>query len=75
MIKIYSPENMIEAQCLKDMLYSRHIDCFLSGSYLTGAIGELPAVGLLGLYVEDVLAGLAKELIDEYLGAIPVPED
>ena len=75
MIKIYSPENLLEAQCLKDMLEARHIDCFLGGSYLSGAIGELPATGLLGLYVDDSVAGLARELIDEYLKASPVADE
>ncbi|WP_062270470.1 DUF2007 domain-containing protein [Endozoicomonas arenosclerae] len=75
MIKIFSPENPLEAQCLKDVLQSHGIVCHLGGSYLTGAIGELPAAGLLGLYVEDVDAGLAKELIEEYLKASPILED
>ena len=72
MIKIYSPENAIEAQCLKDFLERQHITCFIGGRYLVGAIGELPAVGLLGLYVEDIDAGLAKGLISDYLNATPV---
>lgn len=43
---------------------------FLS-SGLIGAMGELPAIGLLALYVDDADAGLAKELIDDYLSAEP----
>ncbi len=74
MIKVYSPEHLIEAQCLKDMLETRRIYCHIAGAALAGAIGELPAIGLLGLYVNDDDAGLAKELIDEYLQADPVLE-
>ncbi|MCW7553355.1 DUF2007 domain-containing protein [Endozoicomonas gorgoniicola] len=72
MIKIYSPENVIEAQCLKDFLEQQHIPCFIGGQYLAGAIGELPVAGLLGLYVEDMDAGLARRLICDYLNATPV---
>lgn len=62
----------MEAQCLKDFLAGRRIHCFIGGQYLTGVIGELPAGGLLGLYVEDLDAGLAKELIQAYINATPV---
>ncbi|MFK0570550.1 putative signal transducing protein [Endozoicomonas sp.] len=75
MIKVYSPANLIEAQCLKDMLKSRRIFCHLAGVDLIGAVGELPAIGLLGLYVNEEDAGLAKQLIDEYLSAEPLLGD
>ncbi|WP_066013789.1 putative signal transducing protein [Endozoicomonas atrinae] len=71
MIKVYSPANLVEAQCLKDLLTSRHIFCHLAGVDLIGAMGELPAIGLLALYVDDADAGLAKELIEDYLNAEP----
>ncbi|AMO56095.1 hypothetical protein GZ77_04570 [Endozoicomonas montiporae] len=72
MIKIYSPENVMEAQCLKDFLEQQRINCFIGGQYLAGAIGELPVTGLLGLYVEEIDAELAKSLICDYLSATPV---
>ncbi len=73
MINIYTPESLLEAQCLKDMLASRCIPCHLAGVDLMGAVGELPAFGLLGLYVEAEDAAVARELIDEYLQAQPLP--
>lgn len=75
MIRIYSPENLMEAQCLKDMLERHHLFCHITGSDLIGGIGELPAIGLLALYVDDQDAGLAKELIETYLGAQPALEE
>ncbi|WP_257253439.1 MULTISPECIES: DUF2007 domain-containing protein [unclassified Endozoicomonas] len=75
MIKIFCPDNLLEAQCLKDVLLNHGIACHLGGSYLTGAVGELPASGLLALYVEDGDAGLAKAMIEDYLKASPVLED
>ena len=74
MIRIYSPDNLLEAQCLKDMLEAYNIFCHITGTHLMGAVGELPAIGLLALYVEDMDAGRAKELIVEYLNAQPVTE-
>ena len=74
MIRIYNPESLIEAQCLKDMLESHNLVCHITGTDLMGAVGELPATGLLALYIEDQDAGQAKELITEYLSATPVLE-
>ena len=74
MIRIYNPENLMEAQCLKDMLESHNLFCHITGADLIGGVGELPAIGLLSLYVEDQDAGLAKELISAYLTAKPIAE-
>ena len=71
MIAIFHPASLIEAQCLKDLLESHNIFCHIAGADLTGAIGELPAIGLLAIQVEDRDAGLARQLIDEYQSAIP----
>lgn len=71
MIAIYHPVSLIEAQCLKDMLEHHHIFCHIAGADLTGAIGELPAMGLLALQVDDNDAGRAKQLIEEYQSAVP----
>lgn len=71
MIAIFHPTSLIEAQCLKDLLERHRIFCHIAGADLTGAIGELPAIGLLALQVDDRDAGLAKQLIEEYQSAIP----
>ena len=75
MIKIYDPESLMEAQCLKDVLESRKIVCHIGGGYLSGAVGELPAAGLLGLYVNEEDASIARELVEDYLQAMPVFDD
>ncbi|WP_299729252.1 DUF2007 domain-containing protein [uncultured Endozoicomonas sp.] len=75
MIHIYTPVTLIEGQCLKDMLHSKRIHSHLSGVDLTGAMGELPAIGLLGLYVPAEDALLAKQLIDDYLSATPILDE
>lgn len=75
MQRIYEPADMLEAEMLRGMLAAEGIEAFLSGSHLIGAVGELPAAGLLGLMVADGQAGRARELIAEYNGAEPMPGD
>ncbi|MGX5220593.1 MULTISPECIES: putative signal transducing protein [Pseudomonas] len=75
MQRIYEPQDLIEAELLLGMLASEGIEAFISGQHLAGAVGELPASGLLGLMVNDRQAGKARELITAYNGAQPLPGD
>ncbi len=53
MRRIYEPRDLLEAEMLSGMLVAEGIEAFLAGSHLIGAMGELPAAGLLGLMVPD----------------------
>ncbi|AVO54213.1 putative signal transducing protein [Ectopseudomonas mendocina] len=75
MQRIYEPENLLEGQLLVDMLASEGVEAHLLGQHLIGAMGELPACGLLGLVVSDVDAERARVLIAEYNAAQPVTGD
>ena len=75
MQRIYEPENLLEGQMLVDMLASEGIEAHLLGQHLVGAMGELPACGLLGLVVAEPYAERARTLIAEYNAAQPVPGD
>ncbi|WP_296265683.1 MULTISPECIES: putative signal transducing protein [unclassified Pseudomonas] len=75
MQRIYEPENLMEAQMLIGMLASEGIEVFLAGRDLVGATGEVPIHGLLGLAVADEQAGYARQLIDAYNAAQPMPGD
>lgn len=75
MRRIYEPEGMLEAQLLVAMLASEGISAHLSGEHLLGAVGELPAQGLLGLQVADAQAERAQQLITAYNAAQPLPSD
>lgn len=50
---IYRAENIIDANLVKNALALDGIDAFISGEYLTGAIGELPAWNLVAVMVGD----------------------
>lgn len=75
MQRIYEPQDLMEAELLLSMLASEGIDAHLSGRDLVGAVGELPACGLLGLLVEDPQAQRAQRLIAAYNTAQPLPGD
>ncbi|HVT31011.1 MAG TPA: DUF2007 domain-containing protein [Rhodanobacteraceae bacterium] len=50
---VYRAENIIDANLVKAALADAGIDAFVSGEYLTGAIGELPAWDLVTVMVAD----------------------
>lgn len=41
MIRIFSSENRLEVQQVKDLLESKQIDCFIKNEFAIGAVGEL----------------------------------
>ena len=75
MQRIYEPANLMEAEMLLSMLASEGITVHLAGRDLVGGMGELPAIGLLSLMVENDRAQYARQLIGEYTSALPVPGD
>lgn len=75
MQRIYEPQDLMEGELLLGMLASEGIEAYLTGRHLAGAVGELPACGLLGVMVEDDHAHRAHQLIAEYNAALPLPGD
>ncbi len=75
MQRIYEPQDLLEAQMLLGMLTSEGVTAHLLGVDLLGAVGELPAGGLLGLWVTDHQAHSAQQLIAAYNAAQPVAEE
>ena len=73
MQRIYEPQDLLEAELLLGMLASEGVEAHLAGRDLLGAVGELPALGLLGLLVEDEEAERARRLIAAYNAAAPLP--
>ncbi len=75
MQRIHEPVDLIEAQMLISMLHSEGISVHLQGADLIGGMGELPALGLLGLMVDDQQAIRARELIVDYQQATPLIDE
>jgi Putative prokaryotic signal transducing protein len=63
---VYEAANSVEAHMLQDLLKQENITSYLQGTFLTGAIGELPAAGLVRLEVEDKDYDAARTLIVEW---------
>ena len=63
---VYMPENIIDAHLIKGLLASVDIDSFIRGEHLVGAIGELPALGLLAVMVADEDLDAARALIQDW---------
>lgn len=72
MQRIHEPADLMEAQMLISMLASEGIGVHLQGVDLIGGMGELPALGLLGLMVADEHVQQARELIASYQQATPI---
>jgi hypothetical protein len=62
----YRAENLIDAHLVKDALERAEIPAFISGEYLTGAVGQLPAMDYVAVMVaQDNLAaaeGVVREV-------------
>jgi hypothetical protein len=51
---VYRAENIIDANLVKNALEHDCIPAFVSGQYLTGAIGELPPMSLVNVMVSEI---------------------
>lgn len=74
MRSVYQAENVIDAQLVKDALESADIPAFITGAALTGAMGELPVMGLIEVQVPDSAFAAAKPIaaeIDQWLSQKP----
>jgi hypothetical protein len=63
MLSVYEAIDTIEAQLLVDFLASEGITARIEGEYLQGAIGELPASGLVRVSVDETAHSQTRELI------------
>ena len=52
---IYRAENIIDANLVKAALADAGIQAFVSGEYLTGGVGQLPALDLVTVMVAETV--------------------
>jgi len=72
---IYEAADGIDAQRVVDLLASEGIAAHVTGAYLSGAIGEVPAGGLVRVWVGDADVAAARALLAEDAAAPPVFDD
>jgi hypothetical protein len=70
---LYEAGNVLEAQMILNMLEVEGLRGQIDGAYLQGAMGELPAAGLIRVMVDGDDYPRAKELVRAWDAAQPVP--
>jgi hypothetical protein len=71
MVTVYTAQMITDAYLIKGLLENHGIPAFVSGGYLQGGIGELPAIGLITVSVGESLADQATALISDFEHAEP----
>ncbi|HET6806718.1 MAG TPA: DUF2007 domain-containing protein [Frateuria sp.] len=59
----YRAESLIDAHLVKDALEREEIPAFVSGEYLTGAVGQLPALDYVAVMVPESSAAAAETVV------------
>jgi hypothetical protein len=67
---IYRAQNLIDAHLVKDALESAEIPAFISGEYLTGGVGQLPAMDYIAVLVPESSVEAAESIVREIDGAL-----
>ncbi|MBM0104712.1 DUF2007 domain-containing protein [Steroidobacter sp. S1-65] len=66
MTPVFRCSDYFEAHLLAGLLREHGIDTFVQGSYLQGALGEVPAIGFLAIMVDEEDRTAAKRIVDAY---------
>jgi hypothetical protein len=60
---IYRAENLFDAHLVKDALEAEGIPAFIAGEYLTGAVGQLPAMNYIEVKVPESSFAIASTIV------------
>lgn len=63
---VHHASNAIEAHLLVDLLHQQGIAAFIEGEYLQGAVGELPASGLVRVVTAEADVPQAQALVAQW---------
>lgn len=61
----YRAETLIDAHLVKDALERADIPAFVAGEYLTGAVGNLPALDYVAVLVPEASLPAAEAVVRE----------
>ena len=62
---VYRAENLFDAHLVKDALEAEGIPAFISGEYLTGGVGQLPAMDYIAVMVPESSVPVASAIVRE----------
>lgn len=68
---VFEAANLVEAHMVQDLLRQQGLQSHVEGEYLQGAMGELPARGLVRVVVDAADAVAARRVIAEFEAAQP----
>lgn len=71
-VLLYQAANTLEAQMIVDVLSQTGITATIEGAYLQGGIGELQALGVVRVMVDEQDYNRAREVADQW-DAAPIP--
>jgi Putative prokaryotic signal transducing protein len=76
MKNLYEASNAIEAHMIRDLLKQVGLTAYIRGEYLQGAVGEIPANGLVRLEIDESEYEQAREFVNQWDAAQPavIPE-
>lgn len=60
---VYRAQNLIDAHLVKDALEHADIPAFISGEYLTGGVGQLPALDYVAVLVPESSVETAEPIV------------
>jgi hypothetical protein len=60
---IYRAANLFDAHLVKDALEAESIPAFIAGEYLTGAVGQLPAMDYIAVMVPESSLPAASSIV------------
>ncbi|HTC28978.1 DUF2007 domain-containing protein [Dyella sp.] len=67
---VYRAQNLIDAHLVKDALENAEVPAFIAGEYLTGGVGQLPAMDYVAVLVPDSSIDIAEPIVREIDGAL-----
>ena len=62
---VYQAENILDAHLVRGALEAHGVRAFVTGEFLTGAAGQLPAAGLVAVLVEEEDYAAAQGVVAE----------
>jgi hypothetical protein len=62
---VYRAENLFDAHLVKDALEAGGIPAFIAGEYLTGGVGQLPAMDYVAVMVPESSLAEARHIVGE----------
>jgi hypothetical protein len=62
---VYRAQSLIDAHLVKDALESAEVPAFIAGEYLTGGVGQLPALDYVAVLVPESSLDIAEPIVRE----------